>query len=286
MSKDFLYGMYYLQWCFRDSNGYPMGTVTDPDNVADGTTTHSYLLSNPVEYTAPSPSFGRAIDRGGQTVRAQVDMGVTDFGEGSFSLSELDDTIWAYWNGSSVDSATVSGWRQVAMNVNNITAPPGFIIISTKAYDYENSANVWSHWIYPNAQIRVTLPSASQSDGENPNPWELTLIPNTSNRTLTGHLFSATGMNVTQNTDIGYRVQTAKQIAITTYVVDAVPTQTFSLGYRPSSSLVDNSDKVITQNGVTDSVTSVNTTTGVVTGSGLLQSEKIVAVYETEYTAI
>ena len=286
MSKDFLYGMYYMQWCFRDSEGYPMGTQTDPDNVSVGTTTHSYLLSNPIEYTAPTPTFARAIDRGGQTIRAQKDMGVTDFGEGSFALSELDDTLWAYWTGGSVDTTTVTGWRQLGMNVNQVTVPPGFIVISTKAFDYDASADVWNHWVYPNAQIRITPPGASQSDGENPNPWNLTLIPNTSNRTLTGHLFSATGMNVQQDTDIGYRIQTTKPIAITTYVVDAVPTQTFTVGYRPSTALVDDTDKVFTQDGVTDSFTSISATTGVATGSGLAAGEKVVVVYETDYVAI
>lgn len=286
MSQDFLYGFYYMQWAFRDSAGYPMGTQTDPDNVADGTTTHSYLLKNPIEYTPPEPSFARAIDRGGQKIRAQKDMGVTDFGEGSFSLSELDDTLWAYWTGASVDAATVTGWRMLGMNVNQVTVPAGFIIISSKAYDYANAADVWNHWVYPNAQVRITPPGASQSDGENPNAWNLKLIPNTSTRTLTGDLFSATAMSVTDNTDIGYRIQSGKPLGVTTYTEAGTPAGTFIAGYRPATSETDTTDKRLTKNGATASITTLSATTGVATFTAGSAGDKFVLVYETDYTAI
>lgn len=284
--KLFRYGNYYMQWCFRSSAGYPFGTNSDPDNASDGSTTHSYVSTNPIDYAAPQPSFARAIDRGGQKIRAQKDMGVTEFGEGTFSMSEMDAQLWAYWTGSTLDTTTVTGWEMLAMNVNQVTTPAGFVIFTSKAYDYESASDKWSHWVYPNAQVRITPPGSSQSDGENPNAWELTLIPNTSTRFLTGHLFSALNMTVVDNTDIGVHIRTAKPIAITTYVEAATPANAYTVGYRPSSASVDDSDKIFTKNGVTDTATSISATTGGVVTSGLVQSDISVVVYETAYTAI
>lgn len=286
MASDFLYGVYYAQIAFRSSAGYPIGSVIDPDNFAKAATTHSYLLTNPVSYTAPAPSFARAIDRGGQKIRAQRDMGVSDFGTGTIVLSEFDDIFHSYVTGGTVDSAAVSGWRQTGSNVNKVSKPEFFLIISTQADDVLNDVSKWSHWIFPNCQINPVLPGASQSDGENPNPLEYTIVPNTSLRSLTAQLFSGLGMTLEDDSDLLYRMQTGNPIGITTYREAATPANAFVLGYRPLTDETDDTDKDITVDGADDTYTTCNVTSGAVTTTSVLDGELVVAVYETIYTAI
>lgn len=286
MASDFIYGFYYAQIAFRSSAGYPIGDTIDPDNFAKAATTHSYLLDNPVSYTAPAPSFARAIDRGGQKIRAQRDMGVSDFGTGTIVLSEFDDIFHSYVTGGTVDSTAVTGWRQTGSNVNQVSKPEFFLIVSTQADDVLNSVSMWSHWIYPNCQILPVLPGASQSDGENPNPLEYTIVPNTSLRALTGQLFSGLGMGLTDDTDLLYRMQTSNPIGITTYREDATPANAFVLGYRPLTDETDVTDKDITTDGASETYTTCNVTTAAVTTTGVTDGQLVVSVYETIYTAI
>lgn len=286
MSQDFIHSVSYIQVAFRDSNGYPIGQETSPDSVAQDTTTHAYLLKNVVEFTPPEPSFARATDRGGMKIRAQVDMGVTDFGEASFQLSEFDDVFHAYITGSTVDSTSVSGWRQVGSNINKVAPPAFFVIISTQAYDVTNDTSKWSHWIMPNAQIRPTIPSATQGDGENPNPVNYTVTPNTSSRALTGELFSGMSLTLEDDKDLIYRMQTSLPIGITTYVEAGTPDGQFVLGYRPASDESTTTDKYATDEGSSTTISSCNTTTGAVTVTTADAGDRIVMVYETNYTAI
>ena len=287
MAKLFQYGLYYITHAFRDSNGYPMGDLTTPDAPTADTAYHGVLLQNPVEYTPPEPSFLRAIDKGGQKIRGQKDMGVDDYGTGSIVLSEFNNTFHAHVTGGVVDSTQVSGWDAVGSNVNKVTKPSFFLMVTTKAYDYAAAADVWSTWIYLNCQITPTFPGASQSDGENPNPVTYTIVPNTSTRDVSGELLSGTLMALEDNTDLVIHRKTDYPLGLTTYKEHAtVPTNTYITGYRPQDSTVDDSSKLFTENGVVIAATSHDTTTGVVVTSGNSTSSISVCLYETEYTAI
>lgn len=290
MTTDFQYGMYYIQVGFRDSNGYFKGIQTVPDTVADNTTSNSYVLFNPVDFTHPAPTFELATDQGGQKIRAQADLGASNFGEGSFTLSEFDDTFHAYIRGVTVDASTMSGWRQVGGSINTVVAPHFFLIASMQIQVVATdgtSTSKWSHWVYPNVQIRPAYPSGSQSGGVNPNPLSYTFVPSTASRGLDGRLFSATSMALTDDSDTVYRIQSANAIAATMYTKDGATT-TFTLGYRPSTSdATGAATNSITNNGTTLSVTTVNTTTGVVTLSAAgTASDIVIVVYETAFTAI
>ena len=286
MSKDFLYGVYYVQYAFRDSSGYPMGNTTAPDSVADGTTTHAVLMTNPVSFTPPAPTFETVTDKGGMQVLAQKGLPASAFGEASLTLSELDDEFHAHITGTTIDTTTVSGWRQMGSGVNKTTSPSLIVIVSTKAYNRTTGADKWSHWIFPNCEIRPGFPQADQSSGDNPSPLDYTIIPNTSTRDVSGELFSGMGMALENDQDIYLRKQTANPVGLTTYVEAATPANTFIVGYRPVSALVDDSDKVFTADGLVITASSINATTGVVVTTGITQSQKVICIYETLYTPI
>lgn len=291
MSKQFLYGMYYIQIGFRDSNGYFKGQQSDPDNVAANTTSHSYVCFNPVSFEHPSPTRTEWTDFGGQSIRAQKLGGVETLGSGTFTLSEYDNTMHAMIASTAVDSASVTDWELTPSNINAVNIPAFFLVASLKSQVVNDVTGVvtdkWSHTVYPNVQMAVTPPNHSQSGGVNPQPVQFTFTPSFSGRRLDGRTFLAANTTVVGGRDVRYNLQTDYPVTATLYVKDG-STTTFILGYRPKAStatgVLNNS---ITNNGVTEAVTSVDTTTGVVTLAAAGTTAHIINVlYETEYVAI
>jgi hypothetical protein len=288
MVQDFQYGAYYLQIARRDANGYPKGIVSDPDTVANDTTMHAYLMSNIISFTPPVPTRELATDRGGQTIRAQADMGVSDFGIATVELSEFDDVFNSYITNTGVEATNPSGFRQAAMNVNNVDVPSWFVVATAQVQSRSGSTitKKYRHWVLPNAQIRPATPAISQNGGVNPNPLSYEIVPNTSYRTLTGELFSATDMSVEFDNDIMYTILSTYPIGITSYTGNNATPETFILGYRPLTTQATTSDKLLTQNGVADTISTLSVTTGVVTTPQGTAGDIFVCVYSTIYQAI
>ena len=289
MASDFQYGAYYVQVAKRDANGYPKGVVADPNSVAADTTMHAYLLRNIISFTPATPTRETVTDRGGQAIRAQADLGVSEFGTATMELSEFDDTFHAYITGGGVETTNPSGFRQVGSNVNTVSLPSWFVVLTAKVESISGSTitTKYRHWIMPNCQIRPAYPSMSQNAGVNPNPVSYEIVPNVSARTLTGELFSATDMSVENDTDMFYSILTSNPIGITSYTATGVANpETFILGYRPLTTHATTSDKLLTQNGVADTIVSLSTSTGVLTTATGVASDIYVIVYETAYTAI
>lgn len=290
MSNAFVYGLYQIQIAARDNNGYMKGSSTTPNSVANNTTSHAYRLPQPVDFTHAAPTFETVTDRGGQKIRAQADLGASDYGEGSFTLSEFDDAFHALIRGTTVDTSTVSGWRQVASSVNTVTSPNLFLMATTKAQIVASdgsSTTRYKSWIYPNVQIRPAFPNLSMNGGVNPNPVAYTFVPSTGSRAMDGRLISAMSMSVTDNMDMFYIVESDSPLAATMYTKDAAATS-FILGYRPTTSdATGAATNSITNNGSTLVVTSVSTTTGVVTlAAAGTAGHIVIALYETNFVAI
>jgi len=216
-------------------------------------------------------------------------MGVSAFGEGTIELSEFDDIFHSYITGGAVDSSTVSGWRAVGGNINKVTSPAGFLVVSAKAQVVNDTTGAvsdkWSHWIYPNVQVRPAYPNASQNAGVNPNSLSYTFVPSRATRGLDGLLFSATSLSMEEDSDLMYHLETDNPIAVTTYVEAATPDGSFTLAYKPLTTESDTTDKKITANGAAATITSINTTTGAVVCSTATAGQRFVAVYETAYIA-
>lgn len=288
MTQDFQFGAYYVQIAFRDSNGYPKGVQTDPNNVAVNTTMPMYLMKNIISFTPPTPTRELATDRGGQKIRAQADMGVSEFGLATLELSEYDDVFHSYITGSAVDTGSPSGWRQSAANVNQPTIPAMFLVASAQVESISGSniTNKWRHWILPNCQIRAAFPNVSQGAGVNPNPLSYEVVPNVSYRTLTGELFSITDMDVVDDNDLFYSIQTNYPIAVVSYTGTGVASpETFTTAYLPRTNQATTSDKILTEQGVTDTITALSATTGILTTPTAGAAGNIyVLAHETNYT--
>jgi hypothetical protein len=290
MVQDFQYGAYEIQIGFRDSSGYVMGTQTSPDSVAQGTTTSLYRLPSLVSFQPAKPSYEIATNRGGQKILNQASMGISDLGTAQLVLSEHDTTFHAYVSGSSIESTTPSGWYQGGTNVNKSVLPSLFMVVSaqvnTRTGTGGTTSRRWKHWILPNVQIRPTYPETTQGGGVNPNPLTYELVPSTSTRTLSGYLLSSTTMALDDDSDSMLFINSANRISATTYVEAASPAGTFILGYRPLTNQATTSDKTMTKNGATASITTLSATTGVVTMTPGSAGDKFVLVYETNFVAI
>jgi hypothetical protein len=290
MALEFQYGMFYIQIMFRDSDGYPQGQDSTPDALTNDSTTHSYLIQSPVAFTHPSPTFELVTDRGGQKIRGQADLGASAFGEGSFELTEFDDTFHAFITGGAVDSTSVSGWRQSGFNINKVARPRFKLIASMKTLEVDESTNTtsdkWIHHIYNNVQIRPVLPSGSQNGGVNPNTLTYTFVPSQDTRHVTGELFTGMSMSLEEDKDINIVMVTSNPIAVTTFIEAGTPDGMFTTAYLPLTDENTTSDKFATDEGTSTTISSCNTTTGAVAVTAADAGDRVVFTYETAFVAV
>lgn len=281
-------GFYHAQLMFRDSNGYPMGTLSTPNAPVNGSEYHAYQLIGPISASAPTPTREIATFKGGMSILGQRVLGISDFGTFDFELSADDEVLMAYIGGSSNDT-TNFGTSNVAgaPNTMNTNLPQFHLALTAGWQDDTTQANRFKTWFYPNVQIYPPGRAITQDGGVNPNPTAFTVVPSTSTRTTQGYLFSATSMALQNNSDIVYYLNTANPIAITTYIDDNSET-TFAVGYRPTNSEHAGAVNIFTTAGVIThaNVSGFSTTTGVVTKTAAAAAAVWVVTYETSRVAI
>lgn len=296
MAKQFIYSPLYVQLAFRNSSGYPMGTLTTPDSPTPGVggvVYSPYLMKNVVSFEGANPTRAVAVDLGGSKIRQQADVGVESFGSGTLVLSERDDVFESYITASAVDSTTVTGWRDSGTNANNVIAPSFFLVITTKADVIDDTTTPptttkqYTHFIFPNCQItKANTGSAAQGGGTNPNPFSYTILPSISYRALNGLPFSSTTMALSDNSDLSYVSQTPQPIMFATYIEGSTPDGAFVMPYRPLTTQTDTTDKLLTKNGAAVSFTTVTVATAAVTMTAGAANDVFISIMETAYTAI
>lgn len=285
----FNHGAYYAQWAFRNSDGYPMGVQTAPDSVGNDVEMHAYLIRNMRNFTPPTVTFGEVSERGGQKIRGKFKTPATEISNATFELSSDDPVLRTYSNGTSIDSGSPAGWKQYGMNANIAVFPAAFMVFSTRTMIIDDVAQTttygWKHYICPNAQLELQQSNITQEDGDTPNPITGTVTLNKAFRALTGELFSATDMNLTEDNDYFYVIETLNPIAITSYTATgSANPETFTLAYLPLTTQATTSDKLLTEEGVTDAITALSISTGILTTATAGAAGNIyVIVYETDY---
>lgn len=276
-----------LAWTI-DSNGYPMGQLATPDAPVEGATYHAYRARSFVGMTLPTPTRSLATFFGGQRFLGQIDLGVSDLGSGELTLSKFEEAFVALIAGTTLDEATVTDWAMVSPNENNPNIPAMGLMGSTKIR-LDTGALSWAHVILPNVQIQPVPVSISTGDGQNPNSLVYGLVPTLATRLHTGHLFSATAMNVYNDEAVSYVVRYNSRFQITTHIKDtgmAGSGDSFILGYRPTSTATGTPSS-FTDNGAAETPTSVTLATGaVVIAAGGSAGDILVAVTPTDFQAI
>lgn len=279
-------GAYHAQVAFRNSSGYPMGTDTTPDAVSNGAVTHFYKLRDLVSCTAPAVTREVAIERGGQTVKGQRQLGVSDFGSFEMVLSAFDEQFHAYCSGAALDTTLASSRVIGAFNSGN-AALPQLMLLLTIGFQTLAGVDEFITYCYPSVTIAPVIPSGSQEGGVNPNPNTYVVVPTRSTRTCFGSLLSATTLAVSDNSDIFQWYRGAYPISISTYIDDGSATS-FVVGYRPVNSEHAGAVNIFTKNGVTNhaNVSGFSTTTGATTHTAGTAADVWVATYETNFVAI
>jgi len=285
MAAGHIAGFYHALFCLRDSSGYPFGTLTDPDNAANGTTTHAHKLIAPVEASALTFERESAAFRGGQTLLGRRQLGISDIGAFEITLSAFDEAFHALISGSAVDTSIASANSVTTPNALRADPPQGMLLL-TLGFQTTAGVNKYITYAYPNVQIsEAAAGGASQDGGENPLPTRYTVTVSGAERTFFGLPYSATDLGA--ESDLFVRYVTAKPISVTTFKAAAGATD-FTLGWHPVSGEYAGARNVWTKNGVSahSEVTGVNTATGAVTINAAADGDVFVSVFETEFESI
>lgn len=274
-----------LQVSKRNTAGYPVGTVADADTIANGVTSSAHVISGLRSLTHPEKTVVRAFDKGDNKVYGQMYLGVDDYGEGSFEVGAEDEVFDALIKKTVVDVTLASDMAIAAGNEAEVDPPPMFIIATTRKQLRDGS--LWyDNQIYNNVQISKPSPAGiSQEGGESPNPLTYNFVPSLSERLISGHLFSDTDLEVLEDEDTYTKIRSKHPLAVTFFKGDASDV-TIQLPYLPVySGATGAAQNIVTKNGVTQSVTSISTTTGVVTLSAAGTAGDIfIVLYQTEFT--
>jgi hypothetical protein len=283
MANGMIAGIDYAWIAFRDSNGYPKGTLLTPDTPSTNTVYGAYRFKHPISYAPPTPTRELATRRGGGGIRGQRDLGLSDLGAGTIVFDAFDEAFHAYVSGSLVNTTTMTGWSMTTPNVQKGTLP-SFVLGITIGFTNESGTQEFLTVIYNNVQIRPVMPASGDSGGTNPNPLTYEVVVDVSARYGIGRLYSASGMSVQENSDISVRIRYSREIYLVTFIGNNSATTT-TLPFKPTSSdATGAATNSITVAGATTAVTSVATATGLVTFASAPASAAIVVIaYPTSY---
>jgi hypothetical protein len=283
----FIAGLKYMLIGRVDSDGFNMGQAADPDSPTVNQTYPAYLVTHPVDYTAPSVSRQTATDKGGQRFRGKRDLGVNEVGDGAITVSDYDMTLDVIATGGGIDTSYVSGWTQGAPNLNTDDLKQvwiAFIEPSQSRDDATYGDNNYRVKFYPSVQLSPEDADANQNGGTNPNSVAYNFTPQVVNKLMNGITFDLLDVDYTNDENHFHNIIPQNPIMVETFVANGAAT-TFTLQYKPLYNTANNAGRNwITKNGANASVSSVNVSTGVVTLSAPGDSGDIwVIIYETAF---
>mgnify|MGYP006972355314 CR=1 FL=1 len=276
-------GMYNMWVAMRDSNGYPVGSNPTPNTKVNGTVYNAYRVPYTVTYTPPQEQFDTADERYGQQMGLKRDLGVSSLGVGTIELSRFDEQLWALIKKTAVDVSTNTEIAAVSHNAGQGLGPDMILGLSIGA-DNDAGGSQFYTTVFHKCTLKGRMPGSKQDGGTNQNPTTFDIVPSRSIRTGSGRLFSATGLQVVDNSDDFTMYRHPYQLYLSTFVKDGVLT-TFKPQFLPVyNDVTGTGHNSFTNNGVTAAVTSFSTTTGIVTNTAAGVAGDIeIAFYPTAY---
>lgn len=232
MTAGHIAGFYHAQFSLRNSAGYPVGVVADPETIAVGTESHAHKLVGPVEATALSIGREAALFKGGQKILGRRQLGISDIGSFDITLSAFDETFHALITGSSIDTTLATANSVTTPNLNEADPPQGMLLL-TLGYQTTAGVNKYVTYGYHNVQItEAEAGAASQNGGENPNPLRYSVTVTSATKTFFGIDYADLTVGATDDSDFFVRYVTAKPVGLSYFKADASDTS-FLVGYRP-----------------------------------------------------
>lgn len=273
-----------IQLAKRSADGYPFGIVPDADSVANNTTTSAHVIRSLRTMVHPQKTVARAFEKGDNKVYGQMYIGVDDYGEGTFEVGVEDEIYDALNQQTAVDTAIATDMAVVADNASNVESPPWFIMAATRK-QLDDGSFWYDNDIYCNAVVRKsTKPGISQAGGESPNPTVYSYAPSLSERLISGHTFAGSDLQVLEDEDTFVKIRSKHPLAVTTFKGNGTA-DTIQLPFLPVfSGATGAAQNIITVNGATVAVTSVNTSTGLVTLADAGDAADIfIVLYQTRF---
>lgn len=272
MSTGIIGGSKYHWVGRRDSNGYPLGSLTTPDSPAEDTVYTPFLRDCGFVQKGAlgiDPSIITWFE--GNQICGKLDLGVSDVTEFDVEFAsksfEYDDLV-----SGRTEQSPASGWEVGGVNTGETLLPTMFAGFGT--FYQTTTTTQYLTSLYHNMQIRHPDISSGQGDGQNPNNLNTTFTPSQANRLVTG---DAVGSTYQAYRYVMHIASALGWIFTETYIGDN-STTTCQLTYVPTST--DNTGAAtirIATAGVTTSVTSVSAG-GLVTFSSAPASGAIVTI--------
>lgn len=281
----------YFQMAFVDSQGYPWGIQTSPNAVANGTTSSPLLLRNPMQMQEPESTRDTIVEFGGSQVRIQDVIGTSDYGAGSFQLSSRDTFFESYFKGTTRDTTLISDWEIMGDNSNQTSVPRMILVWTMLNAEKDESVtpptivNKYLSKVYF-AQVYKNAWTVQQGGGVNPNPFPYTFVVSPAFRIFTGDLFADTDMVVEGNNDTGLTIKHSEPFSFTSYKEAGTPAGEMTLGWLPLTTQATTSDKRLTKNGASASITTLSTSTAEATFTAGSTADKFVLTYATRFAPV
>lgn len=284
-TNGFVAGFYSAWIAFRSSAGYPIGNCITPDAPTINTVYPAFRMKYPVSITPLSATPQFATRFGGQRPRGRRYLGYNDYGTFTLTMDGRDESLDAFVRAYSLDTTWNTSMLMGAGNAL-LATPPRFILgLSMGFTDTDNGVDYFDTFIWNNVLLAKPIGEAGSENGNtNPNPLQWTVSPDLSTRTGMGALYSATGLNVIENTDLMIWIRDQYELYQDTYVANGSAT-TFNTTFKSKSSdATGAAGNVILKNGVITAVTSISTSTKVVTLAAAGSSADIYnLLYPTQY---
>ena len=272
-------------------NGYAAGTLGD--TIANGNSTAAYVVSDVetagLQYQDPN---NLAI-QGGDRIVATFLFGNPKLNPFDLQISVTDPTLIAMLSGSVVDETTNSSFELFSSNTYKARPINIGVALSQRFQPKATGSDgndKYHTLIIPRASAVVKMGQFGFQAGS---PVMVSITPSTTDRMHNGILFSATTMALEENRADSYSMITDYPIHILT-AMGATTTGTVALTttYRPISSVITTgaAPNWLAVNGISNTLTSVNTTTGgvviPVSPDHIAPGEIGVLTYQTIYRSI
>lgn len=285
----FKYGNKRIQVFKVDNDGYPMGTIADPNAPALPTTTHALAITGYVSATPGAREVDTATDQADGTNWGDIDMGISSYGNVEITLSQRHEEFMNLIRGVAPDTATSSAMYITTSNNTSITPHLMGMIITDKVRDEKTGNKYYEHTVYNKGTFTVTQEAeGNQSGGVNPSPLRVTFKPQPSTRlAVFGMPYSGTDLAPEENRDTHTVIRSEYQITVTTFVKDGVEDE-FTTKYKPVvSGATIGGVNVFTSEGVQAALTSLSVTTGVAVMAAAGTSGHIaVLAYATDFIEV
>lgn len=270
-----------------DNSGYVWGSASNPNSVANGTTTHMYRVRNPVSISADADTVPVVRFQGGGVEYASTFVGITERGNFTIEFSSFDEQFEAFLNRTLIDVTTNTGATVTVDNARQTTFDNIALLMAMAMTNPDTGVDEFVNIAMTGKLVRTEQQGAEQVTGDTTNPSNISyrFTRNVVNRHIFGVPISAGVNGVAASTVV--RIRTAKPLALTSYKGDDTDT-TFALGFLPTSNSVTGAldGQFISRNGVITPVTTVNTTTGVVTPAAIADGDNFVVLYPTDFNPI